>query len=44
MLWEKPTTGFAKEFSVSGKAIEKWCKNYGIQKPTRGYWNGNKKY
>ena len=44
MLWEKPTTCLAKEFGVSGKAIEKWCKTYGIQKPPRGYWNRNKKY
>ena len=44
MLWEKPTTCLAKEFGVSGKAIEKWCKTYGIHKPPRGYWNRNKKY
>ncbi|WP_333033914.1 MULTISPECIES: hypothetical protein [unclassified Microcoleus] len=44
MLWEKPTTCLAKEFGVSGKAIEKWCKTYGIQKPPRGYWNQKKKY
>jgi hypothetical protein len=44
MLWEKPTTCLAKELGVSGKAIEKWCKTYGIQKPPRGYWNRTKKY
>lgn len=38
MIWEKPTTHIAKDFGVSGKAIEKWCKAYGIEKPSRGYW------
>ena len=27
----------AKELGVSGKAVEKWCKAYGIEKPSRGY-------
>jgi hypothetical protein len=44
MIWEKPTTSLAKEFGVSGKAIEKWCKTYGVQKPPRGYWSRNKNY
>ncbi|WP_226585753.1 HNH endonuclease signature motif containing protein [Microseira wollei] len=39
MIWEKPTTHIAKDFGVSSKAIEKWCKAYEIQKPPRGYWN-----
>ena len=46
LLWEKPTTHLAKNFNVSGKAIEKWAKIYGITKPPRGYWakkNSNKK-
>jgi transcription elongation factor Elf1 len=38
MVWEKPTTHIAKDFGVSDKAIEKWCKAYGIDKPPRGYW------
>ena len=38
MIWEKPTSQIAKDFGVSGKAIEKWCKTYGIEKPPRGYW------
>jgi hypothetical protein len=37
-VWEKPTTQIAKDFGVSDKAIEKWCKTYGIEKPARGYW------
>ncbi|MEP0857134.1 HNH endonuclease signature motif containing protein [Coleofasciculus sp. FACHB-SPT36] len=38
LVWEKPTIHIAKDFGVSDKAIEKWCKAYGIQKPPRGYW------
>lgn len=38
MIWTKPTTQIAKDFGVSGKAIEKWCRAYGIEKPPRGYW------
>lgn len=38
LIWAKPTSQLAKEFGVSDKAIEKWCKAYGIQKPPRGYW------
>lgn len=38
MVWEKPTVQIAKEFGVSDKAISKWCKFYGINKPPRGYW------
>lgn len=38
IIWQKPTSLIAKEFGVSDKAIEKWCKSYGISKPPRGYW------
>jgi Zn finger protein HypA/HybF involved in hydrogenase expression len=38
MIWSKPTSQLAKDFGVSDKAIEKWCKAYGIEKPPRGYW------
>jgi hypothetical protein len=38
LIWEKPTLQLAKEFGVSDKAIEKWCKFYEIEKPPRGYW------
>lgn len=38
MIWLKPTTQIAKDFGVSDKAVEKWCKAYGIEKPSRGYW------
>lgn len=38
MIWTKPTSQIAKDFGVSDKAVEKWCKAYGIEKPPRGYW------
>lgn len=43
LIWEKPTVILAKNFGVSDKAIEKWVKSYGINKPPRGYW-ANKKH
>lgn len=42
LVWEMPSTEIAKEFGVSGKAVEKWCKTYQIKKPGRGYWQKNK--
>lgn len=41
LVWEKPTLQIAKDFGVSDKAIEKWCKSYNISKPPRGYWAKN---
>lgn len=38
MLWEIPTTHIGLKYGVSDKAVEKWCKSYGISKPPRGYW------
>lgn len=38
LVWEKPTAQIAKDFGVSDKAVEKWCKGYDIEKPPRGYW------
>lgn len=38
LVWSKPTARIAKDFGVSDKAVEKWCKGYGIEKPPRGYW------
>ena len=38
LLWEKPTQKIAEDYGVSDKAIEKWSKFYGINKPPRGYW------
>lgn len=37
-VWSMPTTKVAKEYGVSDKAVEKWCKFYHIEKPGRGYW------
>lgn len=37
-VWSKPTIQVAKDFGVSDKAVEKWCKAYNIRKPPRGYW------
>ncbi|PLZ06599.1 hypothetical protein [Fischerella thermalis] len=30
LVWEKPTTQIAKDFGVSDKAVEKWCKVYAL--------------
>lgn len=38
LVWEKPTQQLAKDFGVSDKAIDKWCKSYNLSKPPRGYW------
>ncbi|BAT55007.1 hypothetical protein NOS3756_39830 [Nostoc sp. NIES-3756] len=38
LVWEKPTAQIGKDLGVSDKAVEKWCKAYGIDKPPRGYW------
>ncbi|QKQ74401.1 group I intron-associated PD-(D/E)XK endonuclease [Nostoc sp. TCL240-02] len=38
LVWEKPTAQIGRDFGVSDKAVEKWCKAYGIEKPPRGYW------
>ncbi|HEY9800809.1 MAG TPA: hypothetical protein V6D25_10660 [Leptolyngbyaceae cyanobacterium] len=38
LVWEKPTAQISKDFGVSDKAVEKWCRTYGIDKPPRGYW------
>lgn len=38
MLWEMPTVKIANKYGVSDKAVEKWTKSYGIDKPPRGYW------
>lgn len=44
LIWTKPTTHIAKNFGVSDKAVEKWCKAYGIDKPPRGYWAGQNQF
>lgn len=44
LIWTKPTTHIAKDFGVSDKAVEKWCKAYNIDKPPRGYWAKQNKF
>lgn len=39
LVWKRPCIELSKVFGVSDKAIEKWCKSYGISKPPRGYWS-----
>lgn len=39
LLWEKPTTEIAAELGVTGTAVAKWAKQYGLEKPPRGYWS-----
>lgn len=38
LIAEKPATHIAKDFGVSDKSVEKWCKFYDLDKPGRGYW------
>lgn len=38
LLWSKPTTKVAKSYGVSDNAVAKWAKSYGLDKPSRGYW------
>lgn len=42
LLWSMPTTKIAKQYNVSDKAVEKWAKKYGLEKPSRGYWSKQK--
>jgi len=41
LVWSKPTSQIARHFNLSDNSIVKWCKKYGIQKPSRGYWMKN---
>lgn len=38
LIWSIPITQLAKRYSVSDKAIHKWCKSYEISKPPQGFW------
>jgi len=38
LVWEKPATEIAAQLGVSSKSIKKWCVQYGIETPSRGYW------
>ncbi|MFX0101631.1 MAG: hypothetical protein ACFFCS_18810 [Candidatus Hodarchaeota archaeon] len=37
-VWKKPSIQIAKEHGVSDRLITKKCRQYGIDKPPRGYW------
>lgn len=38
LIGEKPITSIGKQFGVTGNAVTKWCKSYGIQTMPNGYW------
>jgi len=38
LVWKTPSVAIAKEFGVSDRMIKKWCDQYEIEKPPRGYW------
>lgn len=38
LVWEKPTRQIAEDYGVSDVAVSKWCRQYGLSKPPRGYW------
>lgn len=38
LLWSKPTTKIAEDYKVTDNAVAKWAKDYGLNKPPRGYW------
>jgi len=39
LVWETPSSLLALRFDVSDRTIGKWCENYRITKPSRGYWS-----
>lgn len=39
LVWQKPLRYIAADYSVSDKAVAKWCKKWEIELPPRGYWN-----
>jgi len=39
LVWEKSSVQISKDLGLkSSTMISKWCKEYGISKPPRGYW------
>lgn len=38
LVWEIPASKVGDHFGVSGRAIKKRCRKYGIETPGRGYW------
>lgn len=43
LVWNYPTTLIAKKLGVSDNTVSNWCKQYGIDKPPRGYWSTGRK-
>jgi hypothetical protein len=38
LLWNTPTVQIARNFNITDKAIEKWVKDFDLEKPKRGFW------
>lgn len=38
LVWEEPSSVLGPRLGVSDRMIGKWCQDYGIDKPPRGYW------
>lgn len=38
LVWAKPRTELAKQFSVSDVAVGKWCRELNVPAPPPGYW------
>lgn len=38
MVWLMPASSIAEIYGVSDVTVGKWCAEYEIQKPGRGYW------
>lgn len=39
LVWSMPSTHIAAHYGVSDTAVAKWCAQYQIEKPGRGYWS-----
>ena len=44
LVWSLPSRTLAVQLGVSDAAIGKWCNQYGIAKPGRGYWAKKKSH
>jgi hypothetical protein len=41
LIWSKPMTELSDQFGVSDRAIARWIKYYGLEKPPIGHWIKN---
>jgi hypothetical protein len=39
LVWSEPVYKVAERYAISGVALAKKCRNFGIPLPERGYWN-----